>query len=726
MAYTDDPIDMDEPEAEEPMEAMPAMPEQVAAEGKDLAFEVDDQKLGTIATKCLDAYKRDKEERADWEEGFDKIMAMVSMGREAKEFPWPGASNVKYPMIMRAALKFGSRAYPAIVNGSDVVKSASVGKDKGGAKRLRGDRVCSHMNYQLLLEMPEWDSDTDRLCHSLPLQGTMFRQVIWDSEYTRPLTTLLNGKEFVVTQGCKDLETVPHYAKEFPLFIHQIKEKQRRGSFRDIDIGLDEEGDEEKAGEQEMLECHCRYDLDEDGYAEPYIAVIHKESEKVLSLKPGWWPDGVERGQPDEENPYGRIVRIRRHVEFIKYGFLPHPEGLFYDIGFGQLLLEHNEIVNAILNQLIDAATDQNAGGGFIARGFNSQTSSLEFNLGEWKNVNIDADDIRKAFFPRPTSQPSPAMFQLLQLIVEASRDLASDQDVTSGNAPANTPATTVLAMIEQGMQVFSSIYKRIYRSLTAELRLIAKLNGAYLPPEVYQNILDEPQEVGPDGQPMPPANPQQDYAEQDKDIIPVADPSMTTSAQKLARAQFLMQVGAGNPILDQKEIMRRVLEAAAIDNIETLMPEPDPAAVQQQQDMEKQQMQVMLRQAMADILETEAGAAESAASARLKEIQGNIEAQEHAINLAAMRISAWQLMGGMYGPQANGPGMGGMGGVPDPALGGGVLPGAGGPIGPAPQNMGGPPMGQPGPGPGGPVAGGGPGEVNGVPQPVPAGPGGY
>lgn len=644
------------------------MIEAVAAEGIDLAFMLEDTQLDRIAQRCLEAYKRDREERTDWEEGFDKIMQMVKAKRTRKSFPWPGASNVKYPLISKAALKFGARAYPAIVNGTDVVKPATVGEDPTGEKRKRGDRVASHMNYQLLIDMPEWDIDTDRLCHSLPLQGTMFRQVIWDAEYSRPLTTLISGKDLVVTQAAKDLETVPHFAKEFPLFIHQIQERQKSGRYRPVDLGMDEPEDSEEAGKQDMLECHCRYDLDGDGYAEPWIAVIHKESEKLLSLKAGFWPRGVRRSET------GEVQSIRRHVEFVKYGFIPDPEGQFYDIGYGQLLLEDTEVINTTLNQLLDAATDQNLGGGFIGQGVSLAGGNLEFRRGEWKFVNSTGEGLRNNIVPRPTSQPSPVLFNLLSMLVEAAQDLASDSDIMSGNVPANTPATTVLASIEEAQKVFNSIYKRIYRSLTEEFYLIAQLNAAYLPPEEYLKVLDTPAAEGQ----MPPM-PQQDYSDQDRDIVPVADPSMTTSAQKMMRAQFLLQIGGGNPMFDQREIMRRALVAASIDDIQALLPEPGP----EQQAQQQQQMQMQLRAAMAEILGNEASATEDAMSARLKFIEGNVKAQEAVLEAAAMRMSLAQMMGVMNG--AYGPGMGGMGGMAYPAQNGGVPGGGqpqGGPVG--------------------------------------------
>ncbi len=603
-------LEMDEglPE-DEGMEAYGEQAEQVlpleaiAGQGMDLAQMLPDDVLGRIALECVEAYDRDKGERTEWEHDYDEITAMVKGERKEKAFPWPGASNVRYPLIATAALQFGARAYPAIVKNGEVAKVRVNGADPEGQKRQRANRVADHMNWQLIEDMPEWEDETDKLVHMLPIHGCVFRQAIWDPTYTRPKTSLVSAKHLVVSQNAKDLETVPHFVKEFELFPHEIREKMRGGQYLEKEIKF--EGEQEKKVQQ-MLECHCRYDLDEDGYDEPWIAVIHKESQTLLSLKAGFWPDGVERGEPSMEYPNGRIIKVRRHVEFTKYDFIPAFDGSFLGVGFGFLLREHNEIINTTLNQLFDAATDQNAGGGFIGRGPNFKGGSMEFEPGEWKQVNVTGTSLRDAIVPRPTSQPSPVLFNLLGIMIEAGKELSSIRDAMSGEAPANQPATTTLAIIEQGLQVFSSIYKRIYRAMGKELKLIYKLNAAYLPPEAYFQVLDDQKAIL-----------QADYMQEGNDVCPVADPSITTSAQRLARAQFLLQF-ANDPRVNGVEILKRAFEAAEIDDIETLFPQADPM-----------QQQIEQRAAVANVSVIEGEAADKMAAAKLKEAQAMVALKE-------------------------------------------------------------------------------------------------
>lgn len=69
---------------------------------------------------------------------------------------------------------------------------------------------------------------------------------------------------------------------------------------------------------------------------------------------------------------------------------------------------------------------------------------------------------------------------------------LASVAEIFTGKMPRqNTPATTTMATVEQGMKVFTAVYKRIYRSLTEEFKKIYKLNKLYLDPNKYVAILD-------------------------------------------------------------------------------------------------------------------------------------------------------------------------------------------------------------------------------------------
>ena len=182
------------------------------------------------------------------------------------------------------------------------------------------------------------------------------------------------------------------------------------------------------------------------------------------------------------------------------------------------------------------------------------------FKPGEWKVVNAVGDDIRKQLVPLPTAQPSPVLFELLGMLVQSGKELASVAEIFTGKMPGqNTPATTTMATIEQGMKVFTAIYKRVYRSLKKEFKKIYRLNSIYLEEDKYTNILDEPATL-------------EDFDQETYDICPTADPTASSSSEKMLKAQALMEMlplGTIDPI----EVTKRMLEAQEQPNWEKLIP---------------------------------------------------------------------------------------------------------------------------------------------------------
>jgi chaperonin GroES len=136
--------------------------------------------------------------------------------------------------------------------------------------------------------------------------------------------------------------------------------------------------------------------------------------------------------------------------------------------------------------------------------------------------------------------------------------------EVLSGKSPGtNVPATTTLALIEQGLQVYSAVHKRVHRSLYQEFKKLRRLNVLYLPDEAYSDVLDDPEAIR-----------RRDYESSDHDIIPVSDPNATTNMQRIMKAKALLEIkGQG---LNDKEINKRYLQALQVEDIDKLIPEED------------------------------------------------------------------------------------------------------------------------------------------------------
>lgn len=619
--------------------------------------------LHTLGADCVADYKRDKTDRNEWEKIAEEALKRASQEGQGdvKNNPWPGCSNINYPMLTTAALQFNARAYPAIVKGDEAVSVKVVGKDTGkpmmgpdglplaqgpdgrqfpgslvmqappeaqamfqpvwqvppGGKGKRAKRVAEYMNTVLFYRMKDWETDTDSLLMQLPIVGCVFRKVWFDTSTQEQRSAMVSALRIYVPEGARGCDTTPRLTEEIPdVYPHEITDKIRTGYYRELIL----DDDEEKAGARTLLEQHRLIDLDEDGLAEPYIVTVDLESEKVLRIEPNYGPDSI-RYTAD-----GQPLSIERGQFYVKYGFFPHPEGKFYDIGLGHLLKQVGAVVDTALNQLIDAGTAQTAGGGFIASGIRLQGrrgSSLMFEPGKYFTVDgTSGTDLRNGIVERTLPQVSPVTFQVLDMILGAAKDISGVKDVITGDASNMGQVGTTLALIEQGLQVYNAIFKRTYLSLKNEFTLLKTNIQRYGSAEDYMEVLDDQE-----------ANFEADFASKDMDIRPVADPATSTRMQKTAKAQGLLST-IGIPGANPQAILKRVYEAMDVENPEELIMEPqgpDPMTVAKAEG-EQAKAQKALADAGKSVAETEQTAVET----QLMKAKAAYEAFAQGFTLAA------------------------------------------------------------------------------------------
>ncbi len=579
---------------------------ELAATVGDVSGFLDESRLHSLGADVVADYNRDLADRRDWEEIAKDALKMASQESKGvvRNYPWKGCANINFPMLTTAALQFNARAYPAIVKGDEAVSVKVVGRDKGkpllgpdgqpmaqgpdgamfpasvatqaspevaqmlqpawqvppGAKATRALRVAEYMNTVLFYRMEDWESDTDSLLMQLPIVGCVFRKVWFDNATQMHRAAMVSALRIVVPEGARSCDTTPRLTEEIPdVYPHEIREKIRSGYYREV---VTEDGEEERAGARLLLEQHRLMDLDEDGVDEPYIVTVDHKTETVLRIEPNYAPEDV---RTDEQ---GNVLSIARGQFYIKYDFFPHPDGKFYGIGLGHLLKQVGAVVDTALNQLIDAGTAQTAGGGFIASGVRLQGrhSTIRFEPGEYKTVETSAQDLRSGIVERTLPNVSPVTFQVLDLIMGAARDISGVKDVITGDASNNGQVGTTLALIEQGLQVYNAVFKRIYRALKDEFTLIYRNVGRYgveASAADYAEVMDDPA-----------ADFAADFSAKDFDIRPVSDPTTPTKIQKAAKAQGLLATigmeGANTPV-----ILKRYYESLEIENPEELIAEP-------------------------------------------------------------------------------------------------------------------------------------------------------
>lgn len=564
------------------------------------SLEISQETLDKLKMRVKRDYEIDERSRVEWREKYRQWLDLALQIAERKQYPWPDASNVVYPLMTTAALQFNARAYPAIIRDRNVVKGVVIGTDEGepainpengepvvlptgpmwkmapGVKQVRADLIGRHMSWQLLDQQEEWEPQTDRLLICLPIVGCMFRKSYYDSNLGRNVSETVDALRLCVNYWAKSFETAPRQTELIELYPWEIEERIRSGQFlnppngygRDQHIqGESTPDNRERPAEFEdedapttFLEQHRRYDLDGDGYAEPYIVTVARDSGELARIRTGFELDGIEW------NRNGELRRVAKVECYTKYGFIPNPDSVVYDLGFGHLLFPLNESINTSLNMLFDAGHLQITGGGFIGAGLSINTGAIRASMGEYKPVNVLGGTVRDNIVPLDHPGPSSVLLQLLMFLVEAAERVAAVKDIMTGDMPGdNTSGITTLAVIEQGLKVFSSIYKRVHRSLGYEFKKLYRLNRKHLPEMIgfgkdknWEQIKREDYELG-------------------SGVEPISDPQMVTDMQRLGRAQFLLGF-KDDPGCNGELIREEAFTAAMIPNPKRFLnPNPQP-----------------------------------------------------------------------------------------------------------------------------------------------------
>lgn len=561
----------------------------------NLAKRLDEDKRSKIAQQVLDMYELDEQSRADWIRQNDEWMKLALQIVEKKTFPWPNASNVKYPLLTISALQFASRAYPALISSKEIVKAKPFGSDPTGELAQKTNNISKHMSYQLLYEVDGWEESMDKICYILPIVGTAFKKIYYDPTTQSNKSDLVLAKDLVVNYWAKDMAGARKTHKlyytpnriqelinsEYYLDVEDTKDPGSVMRLEHSDVMTAQsamiKGDDRRTPRL-ILEQHTWLDLDEDGYDEPYIVTVDAESGKLLRI-------GARFRQNDVKRNGDKLISITPCEYFVKYIFLPNPDGGFYGVGFGLLLGGLNEGLNTLINQLIDAGTLNNLQAGFMSKGIRINKGPMQIGPGEWIPVNNFGDDLRKGIFPLPTKEPSPVLFNLLGILASTGKEIASVSEVFTGKFPGqNTPASTTSAVIEEGMKVFTSIHKRIHATVSQEFRLFYKNNQVYMPQRVEftmpvagtdksENVVVRQSDYT--------ETPLQGEAKQGEAFVAVilsSDPSMINDSQKILKVQQLMEIQANLGTLNPMEITKLALDNIDVENKEALMTPPPPS----------------------------------------------------------------------------------------------------------------------------------------------------
>ena len=545
--------------------------------GENLAEYLDPATLNEISSELLNSYQDDVDSREDWYETFRDGLELLGIENDPRSEPFEGASGVYHPLLAEAATHFQAQAYKELLPSNGPVDTKIMGASND-PKAMQANRVKDFMNFQLMYKMEEYDPEMDQMLFYLPLAGSAFKKCYYDPTMGRVVSRFVKAEDLVVPYTATDLHTSPRITHRMTMTENDLRKLQLSGFYTDEEMSrpsyseqedpvqqkIDEIDGVSRTGRQAdytLLEFHAELDIEgfehtdkngeATGLAIPYIITVCKDNNRVLSIRRNYV----------ENDP------MRKKIEyFTHYKFLP---GLgFYGFGLIHMIGGVTKSATAILRQLIDAGTLANLPAGFKARGLNIQRSDDPVQPGEWRDVDTPGGTIRDAFMPLPFKEPSPALAQLMGVLVESGQRFAAVMDNQTGDANSNAPVGTTVALLEKGQKVISAIHKRLHYAQRSEFKILKRLFGEYLPPEYPYQVQGAQQTVF-----------ATDF-DNSVDVIPVCDPNIFSTTQRIILAQTQLQMAQSAPqIHNMKEAFRKMYIALNIKDIDDiLLPDMAPA----------------------------------------------------------------------------------------------------------------------------------------------------
>jgi chaperonin GroES len=326
-------------------------------ESKNLCDRFTDEELDQIGKLCLDGYKRDRQSRSKWERRNAAAMDLAMQVQVAKTFPWPGCSNVVFPLVTIAALQFSARSYANLIQGTNVFRYRVIGEETKEVQ-ARARRIGKHMSWQVLEQDESWEEEKDRLLINLAIVGTTFNKSYFDPGLGYPVDEMVSAADLVMDYWAKSVERAARVTQHVPLYKNEVYERCIRGTFRDIRDeawfsrpppqtydavtiqqdqrkGVDDTQPDDD-GAFRFHEQHRWFDFDKDGYAEPYICTYEASTGHVTRIISRFDMEDIER---KNDLPTGQIMRINPEQFFTKYSLIPNPEGGNLDMGYTRPVL---------------------------------------------------------------------------------------------------------------------------------------------------------------------------------------------------------------------------------------------------------------------------------------------------------------------------------------------------------------------------------------------------
>jgi hypothetical protein len=540
---------------------------------ENLADFLGEQVLDPLGAKMVDQYNEYKESRGDWEDTYRNGLELLGFKYERRTEPFRGASGVNHPVLAEAVTQFQAQAYKELLPADGPVRTQIMG-NIDVPKEEQAKRVKDFMNYQIMDQMKEYEPEFDQMLFYLPLSGSTFKKVYYDSLLGRAVSKFVPADDLIVPYSANSLEDAEAVIHVIKISENELRKQQVAGFYRDVELGtppvtenqledkkLELEGISKDGQEDQYTLYEVHTNLDLEGYEDmggdgeptgiklPYVVTVSEAGQKVLSIRRNYKPEDPKKTKTNY---------------FVQFKFLPGTG--FYGFGLIHMIGGLTRTATAALRQLLDAGTLANLPAGFKSRGIRVRDDAQPLQPGEFRDVDAPGGNIKDQFMTLPFKGPDATLLQLMGIVVQAGQRFAAIADMQVGDMNQQAAVGTTVALLERGSRVMSAIHKRLYVGLKQEFKLLAEVFKTYLPPVYPYDVPGARREIK-----------VQDFDDR-VDILPVADPNIFSQTQRISMAQSQLQLAQSNPkIHNLYQAYRSMYDALGVKNVNAILPPPAP-----------------------------------------------------------------------------------------------------------------------------------------------------
>ena len=537
----------------------------------NLAEVIDTDERQRIALDLQALFEADKSSRSDWEMMYSKGLELLGLKIEERTKPFRGAAGAVHPMLTEAIVQFQSQAMKELMPSGGPVRTQILGKETL-EKAQQAARVQDFMNYQITTVMKEYTPEFDQLLFYTGYGGSTFKKIYYDFQAERMVSRLVLADDlYIPYYGSSVMSECPRITHRIAMDQNDFRKRVVAGEYLDLVIepaaspadasqitySVDKQtGIVETGAPEEIFLLEFHVDLDIPGFEDigedgeptgiklPYVVTIDETSGRVLAIRRNW----VEGDK-----------KCCRREYFVHYVLV---EGLgAYGLGFVHLIGGLSKTATAALRQLLDAGTLSNLPAGFKAKGARISDDDNPIQPGEWRDMDAGGAELSASLMPLPYKEPSQTLFQLLGFTVEAGKRLASIADMQVGDGNQNAAVGTTIALLEKGANIMSAIHKRLHYSQKLEFEMLAKGFAKYLPDEYPYDVPGGSRRIK-----------KEDFDDLVA-VLPVADPNIFSTAQRITLAQTQLQLAQSAPQMHNLyEAYYRVYAAMNVRDIDGIL----------------------------------------------------------------------------------------------------------------------------------------------------------